>query len=202
MRLLLTAQIYRRVDAPWPRDRALLTATYTSADRHCDIAISFFSMYSIRPITPPFGSSPPSSPNPYLDSSPASSPGFGSFDTNLPDVPALQLSDPFAASVKATRRPPEYEKKRLTTPLTPPSRPSAKKPRREYQQVGEHEPKLCWPSSPSDEYFHTPVPVKTQEQIEDAIWDEASTKVVDEGHGAVNLESVLFVYLLISTVFF
>lgn len=160
-------------------------------------------MYSIRPITPPFGSSPPSSPNPYLDSSPASSPGFGSFDSDLPEVPALQLSDPFAASVKATRRPPQYEKKRLTTPLTPPSRPSAKKPRHEYQleQVGEPEPKaLCWPSSPSDEYFHTPVLVKTQKQIEDAIWDEASTKVVDEGHGAVNLESVLFVYLLLSRV--
>ncbi|KAF9462885.1 hypothetical protein BDZ94DRAFT_1309217 [Collybia nuda] len=147
-------------------------------------------MHLTRPITPPFGSSPPSSPNPYLDSSPASSPGFDSLDTDLPDVPALRLSDPFAASMKATRRPPQYEKKRFMSQSTPPGRPAAKKPRHQYQQVREPDLKaLCWPSPPGNECSRTIAPAKTPEEVEAIIWDEASTKVVDEGHGAVNLDN-------------
>jgi hypothetical protein len=82
--------------------------------------------------------------------------------------------------------------RRSTLLLTPPGKPSAKKPRHEYRQSEGRQQAICWPSSPSDEYFRAPVPSLTPEQIEAAIWDEASTKVVDEGHGAVTLESVLF----------
>ncbi|KAK0189148.1 hypothetical protein F5146DRAFT_1225792 [Armillaria mellea] len=63
-----------------------------------------------RSISPP-SSSPPSSPSPCIDSSPASSP------TSSPNIYAIDSEPesfhpsphPYAASIKATKRPPEYD---------------------------------------------------------------------------------------------
>lgn len=115
-------------------------------------------------------SSPPSSPSPFLDSSPASSPGFDGFiQASDDEVPEFTLSHPFAASANTKWRPPQYEKKRLTPPSSPAYEPAAKKAR------------------PSPPEALQPA-VRSLEQIEADTWDEAGTKVVDEGHGAVNLE--------------
>ncbi|RDB23747.1 Leucine-rich repeat-containing protein 10B [Hypsizygus marmoreus] len=129
---------------------------------------------------PSFPSSPPSSPTSCLDSSPPSSPYLDAADVDLPEPPLL---DPFAASAKANWRPPQYEKKRLAPPSTPPARSSAKRARHNFDLAP------LWPSSPTDDEQTSRKASRTAEEIEEEIWDNASTKVVDEGHGAVNLDN-------------
>ncbi|KAF5383752.1 hypothetical protein D9615_003503 [Tricholomella constricta] len=142
-------------------------------------------MYSTAPAYSyaSFSSSPPSSPAPYIDSSsPPSSPGLDSCNIHSDDeIHPISLAHPFAASAKANWHPPLYEKKRPSSPITPP--PTIKKPR------------LCQPAprqpqpSPIASSSSSPSFMKASEPTEEDIWDDASTKVVDEGHGAVTLDN-------------
>ncbi|KAK0488688.1 hypothetical protein IW261DRAFT_1440992 [Armillaria novae-zelandiae] len=59
-----------------------------------------------RSISPP-SSSPPSSPGPCIDSSPPSSPSIFAIDTESESF--HPSPHPYAASIKATKRPPEYD---------------------------------------------------------------------------------------------
>ncbi|KAF8075002.1 hypothetical protein FPV67DRAFT_1777739 [Lyophyllum atratum] len=137
-----------------------------------------------------YSSSPPSSPATYIDSSsPPSSPAPDPRIQDEDDIPPLSLVHPFAASAKANWQPPQYEKKRAMSPITPPS--TVKKAR--YNQ-----PIVHTQSSPTTSTFlSSPASIRrliTAEEIEARIWDEASTKVVDESHGAVNLDPSLKIY--------
>jgi len=138
-------------------------------------------MYTaIRQFSP--NSSPASSPTPVIDSSPASSPGADNFILDLPVPPPFSLGHPFAASAKANKAPPEYEKKPLTPPRSPSPKVPAKKARYAYWQPGS----TPWlPASPP----HSTV-FDITEQLEAAVWDEASTRVVDNAHGTIELELV------------
>ena len=112
--------------------------------------------------------SPPSSPL-LTDSSPPSSPCIDA------DPPSLQ--HPLAASAKSNWHPPLYEKKRVNvSSFGPEPLPLQKKVR-----YGERE---CLT------YNTRPSTIRTPQQIESESWEEASAKVVDGGHGLVNLESV------------
>ncbi|KAG6916128.1 hypothetical protein DXG01_008359 [Tephrocybe rancida] len=131
-----------------------------------------------------YSSSPPSSPG-YIDSSsPASSPADGPDiydDHNIP--PLLLTRHPFSAATH-NWRPPQYEKKRPVSPITPPS--TVKKPR--YNKPFEAS---IWDQlSPTNRAFKPrAVPPKpTQEQLEAEIWQKASEQMVDEGNGRVSLE--------------
>ncbi|KAG5647442.1 hypothetical protein DXG03_009372 [Asterophora parasitica] len=128
-----------------------------------------------------FSTSPPSSPGTYLDSSsPPSSPSYESafpVDDGIP-----QISDPYAAS-RSSWHPPLYERKRSASPHTPPS--TVKKPR---LRQPHHLPSPQ--SSPTTSSFAKPASfIGTRQQTEEEIWDEASSRVVDEGHGAVTLDN-------------
>ena len=132
-------------------------------------------------LTRPFSpcSSPASSPAPVVDSSPASSPDPDlTFD--LPDPPPLILVDPYAASAKATKPPPEYEKKPFTR--SPSCQIPVKRARYAHWQPD---------STPVSLPNSTCIPKAAEvETAEDAIWDEASTQVVDHADGMIRLESV------------
>lgn len=141
-------------------------------------------MYTLtRPFSP--CSSPASSPTPLVDSSPASSPD-PDYISDLPDPPSLNLVDPYAASAKATKPPPEYEKKPSTRSTSGPVPVKRAK-------YAHWQPDLtpCIPVSLPDlsTYIPQAVMVETAER-EAAIWDEASTQVVDHADGMVRLESV------------
>jgi len=113
--------------------------------------------------------SPPSSPL-LADSSPPGSP------RSFADPPSLQ--HPFAASANSNWSPPLYEKKRVISLFDPEPLPQQKKVRYGQRVCLDHNAR----SSPSA--------VKTPQQIESESWEEASARVVDGGHGLVNLESV------------
>lgn len=138
-------------------------------------------MYTLtRPFSP--SSSPASSPTLAVDSSPASSPDADF----LLDLPSLTLVDPYAASAKANKAPPEYEKKPLTPPRSPSGNVSVKRARYAYWQP---DSTPCRPvSSPNSTHTSHNAVVETAAQIEAAIWDEASTQVVDNAHGTILLQ--------------
>ncbi|KAJ7760521.1 hypothetical protein B0H16DRAFT_1532570 [Mycena metata] len=134
-------------------------------------------------------SSPPSSPTAYNDSSPASSPGPTDHDEDCISVEDGQSSatnaspptHPFAAS-KGSWVPPQYEKGAKKARQLSPSSPS--RSRRKKQRV-------LGPEASLETVVATPARSwkPTEEEREDAIWDEASSRMVDGGSGIVNLDN-------------
>lgn len=125
-------------------------------------------------------SSPPSSPSPYVDSSPASSPSMDPIVLDAP--PSFNLGHPFAASVKANRSPPQYEKKHSPSSTHFTSKRSASRPK--YAKLVH--------KFEDDEYTNqnAVVPHTPRTSVVDrgaSIWDEAITKVVDSGNGTMTL---------------
>ncbi|KAJ7765377.1 hypothetical protein DFH07DRAFT_810328 [Mycena maculata] len=138
-------------------------------------------------------SSPPSSPTAYNDSSPASSPG-PDVDSNSVQFP-VESNDlggasfraspplhPFAAS-SAAWIPPEYEKggkknRRRMSPSSP-SRTRVKKAR------------LVGPEASLETVVSSPrVSMSlTESERETSVWDAASSEMVDNANGNVNLEN-------------
>jgi hypothetical protein len=131
-------------------------------------------------------SSPPSSPSLCVDSSPASSPPLEpmDLDDSSESPPPMHLSHPFAASVKATRAPPQRDLGRLSSQKTSAQRAlrcsRLEPPTKKFRSDRDDYIDLRWEDdmlSPSYAY----------QDPEMAIWDSALTKVVDSGHGAVTL---------------
>ncbi|KAJ7043574.1 hypothetical protein C8F04DRAFT_1072583 [Mycena alexandri] len=134
-------------------------------------------------------SSPPSSPTAYNDSSPASSPGpVDDQDDDSVSVKGGQSSGasppthPFAASAKGSWVPPQYEKGAKKTRQLSPSSPS--RSRRKKQRV-------LGPEASLETVVATPARSYklTEEEREDAIWDAASSRMVDGGNGIVTLDN-------------
>lgn len=147
--------------------------------------------------TTSLSSSPPSS----VDLTPSSSPIFGPIDSSPPSSPSLipysldsppqptfiSLSHPFAASTKAIKRLPNYEKKIDSPPCTPPgtfTRPialSRAAPSRSLQ-----EDNYLSNSSPNTS---PPPSHRTSRYIdrEERIWDDALRKPFDTGIGQIDL---------------
>ena len=147
-----------------------------------------------RPFSP--CSSPASSPVPLVDSSPASS-SDTDFTLDLQDPPPLTLGDPLAASAKATRLPPEHEKKPVTPPCSLPCSlvdvpTKSKKRARHDDWQPDSTPCFSVTGVPPNPTYTRPntIEVHTFEDLEDAIWDDASTQVVDNAHGTITLEYV------------
>ncbi|TFK71342.1 hypothetical protein BDN72DRAFT_837717 [Pluteus cervinus] len=136
--------------------------------------------------TPP--SSPPSSPA-RLDSSPPSSPDFGPIDHDTP-ISSGGLPHPFAASAKANRCPPKYEKKPSDPPILVLDSPSKSKRARYAESCDIFDLEISIPSIdleslPSSSQCTSPT--LTPAQIEAAIWDQASTDVIDNVDGNIQL---------------
>ncbi|KAJ6610235.1 hypothetical protein B0H10DRAFT_2061414 [Mycena sp. CBHHK59/15] len=137
------------------------------------------------PVTP--SSSPPSSPNPYNDSSPPSSPGLGTDSVEFADSRYLGSSPPthpFAATAKGSWIPPDYEKglKKNTRASSSPSEVRPKKAR----LIG---PEDCVPLEPISLPPRQSV-VPTKEEQEACIWDDAISKMVDNGNGTIQLSNL------------
>lgn len=136
-------------------------------------------------------SSPPSSTGP-IDSSPPSSPGYNYAELN---APSIGLTHPFAASAKAVKCPPNYEKdrkknKRPNSPQLLPDSPSKSK-RARYLERRDSVDDVPIPAFPAD--FSTlssrcHSPELTLEDIEEQEWDRASAAVIDQVNGSVDLE--------------
>ncbi|KAJ7180634.1 hypothetical protein C8R46DRAFT_1070055 [Mycena filopes] len=127
-------------------------------------------------------SSPPSSPTAYNDSSPASSPGpADQYDEPIPfnTSRASPPMDPFSASAKGAWYPPEYEKGVKKSRRLSPSSPS--RTRRKKQRVLE-------PESSQETVVAMPARSPSQEENENAIWDAASSRMIDESNGRIDLE--------------
>ncbi|KAG6886209.1 hypothetical protein C0993_010771 [Termitomyces sp. T159_Od127] len=147
-------------------------------------------MYSTSFVDPhsPFLSSPPSSPSstgPSIDTSPpASSPGpdHGAEIYHEHDILSISLTrDPFSAS-KDNWKPPEYEKKRSRSPITP----STALKKLKYHIPSEMDTQLSPTNSTYLPQFTT---VMTSDQVEAEIWEKASESIIDEGNGRVSLEN-------------
>ncbi|EGN95035.1 hypothetical protein SERLA73DRAFT_77050 [Serpula lacrymans var. lacrymans S7.3] len=150
---------------------------------------------------------PSSSANP----SPSSSPAFGPVDSSPLSSPSLQpivldsppatpghVLHPFAASTKANRRPPQYEKKLETPPVTPPQAFTSK-PSLGYYRV----PKLTHKSE-DDDFFRgngSPISSSFSRQVsrnlsrEEQIWDDALEKPFSTGIGAIDLSNQQLTYI-------
>ncbi|KAF8647741.1 hypothetical protein AX16_006576 [Volvariella volvacea WC 439] len=141
------------------------------------------------PYTPE--SSPPSSPA-YLDSSPPSSPG-----STFSSLPAEQcLADPFAGSAKPIRGPPQYEKKRPAVERDIFDDPETPAKRARYTNLSIRNLIINVPDSLK--FLPTlpePSPSLTPEEREAAIWDEASTRVIDGVYGTVELDNTNLTYI-------
>jgi len=131
------------------------------------------------PDTP--SSSPPSSPSLCaIDSSPASSPISDPVIVSHDSLPFLSLGHPLAASVKANRMPPQYEKR-----YPPFVQSISDRPTKKHRSANEVE-------HVSDEDVSPLTSARSFELDRQAlIWDESITKVVDEGHGTMSLRQVL-----------
>ncbi|KAG6891217.1 hypothetical protein C0995_008469 [Termitomyces sp. Mi166 len=133
-----------------------------------------------------FLSSPPSSPGVFITSSPVSSPGpNGAEIYEDHDIPPMSLAqDPFSAS-RNNWRPPEYEKKRSKSPITPSVAPKKLRYHKEFEsRLWDTQP------SPTNHTYLPPEPTSmTQDQVEAEIWEKASESIIDEGNGRVSLEN-------------
>ncbi|KAG6837347.1 hypothetical protein H0H93_010949 [Arthromyces matolae] len=136
-----------------------------------------------------FSSSPPSSPNAYIDSSsPASSPGPDGCkvynDDDDDDIPMTSVStrDPFSAS-RHHWKPPSYEKKKRSCSITSPRTPKKPKAERSIQQTVSSPSVSPMQCTPTATYVS-----RTQEDLERDIWEEAGARMVDDGYGCVSLE--------------
>ncbi|KNZ74653.1 Protein lap1 [Termitomyces sp. J132] len=129
-------------------------------------------------------SSPPSSPAAFIDSSsPVSSLGSDGAEIYQDnDIPPMSLArDPFSASSN-NWKPPEYEKKRPSSPTTPSNAP---KKLRYHRTSGSH----AELSSTNGTYLSSVPTVVIQNQAEAGIWEKASESIIDEGNGRVSLEN-------------
>ena len=128
------------------------------------------------PLSPP--SSPSSSSSGPLDSSPPSSPSLVALDS----PPAFKgLSHPFAASSRSNRRPPLYEKKINTLPVTSPSQFIFKAPAaRAFQNAYEQDDYVYGGNASRAANFESLVP-------EARLWDQSITNAVDNGQGRIDL---------------
>ncbi|KAG6824786.1 hypothetical protein H0H92_005826 [Tricholoma furcatifolium] len=130
-------------------------------------------------------SSPPSPPSACIDTSPASSPAPDIYDDNDPPVSLDAPQDPFSAA-QHRWKPPDYEKKRPSSPNTPPSTVKKRRPNRPF------EPTIWTQASPTNTAFRVPVtpPSPTPEEEESQVWEGASARIVDEGNGNVDLQNM------------
>ena len=130
----------------------------------------------------------PSSPvSSTVDSSPVSSP------SSELEYPRLSFVHPLAASAKATRSPPEYEKRHISSSPVRRNKTCFKSSRTCQWPNPDSHPRTFLSSS--DDSFAT-VPGMLEDK-EAKIWDDAITKVFDCREKAVELESVptLFLYI-------
>ncbi|KAG5653408.1 hypothetical protein H0H81_000695 [Sphagnurus paluster] len=147
-------------------------------------------MYALQTSYASFSPSPPSSPTPYVDSSsPPSSPAAEAFHLDDDDIaPAgptpVKIAHPYAASA-SNWKPPNYEKKRPTSPITPPS--TIKKARLAQPVV--HATWHTQSSPTANRSFSPSTLFKVREPTELDVWNEASTDMFDGAHGAVDLEN-------------
>ncbi|KAH0836318.1 hypothetical protein J3R83DRAFT_7867 [Lanmaoa asiatica] len=145
----------------------------------------------------------PSSPPSSLNVTPSSSPIFGPVDSSPPSSPTLvpysldssprptstPFSHPFAASTKAIKRLPNYEKKTDSPPCTPPGTFTC--------SVGLDRGTAFSRSLQEDDYLSnsspnaSPPSHRTSRYIdrEERIWDDALHKPVDTGIGQIDLSN-------------
>ncbi|KAL0581961.1 hypothetical protein V5O48_000018 [Marasmius crinis-equi] len=123
--------------------------------------MTFYSSYGSPP-----PSSPASSPSPYVDSSPPSSPGTTLFDFDSDG----RSCDPFAGSMKATKSPKIYEKKRARS-ISPSPPPNESKKVRITER----------------DAIEQALANRTRSDTE--IWNDVVAEAIDKGHGYVDLES-------------
>ncbi|KAG6857447.1 hypothetical protein H0H87_003514 [Tephrocybe sp. NHM501043] len=92
--------------------------------------------------------------------------------------------DPFSASGRPEFdwKPPQYEKKRISCPVTPPS--TIKKPR--YNPPVYHQPSPTYSTFDAQIY----APAQLRDDVEADLWARAGEKMVDEGNGRVSLEDL------------
>ena len=142
------------------------------------------------------------SPSSSLNVTPSSSPVFGPVDSSPPSSPALTPCSldspphptsapslhPFAASTKAIKRLPKYEKKTASPPCTPPGTFNTR-------TVGLDRVSAFSCSLQEDDYMNTgspnasPPSHRTSKYIdgEERIWDDALRKPLDTGIGLIDL---------------
>ena len=142
-----------------------------------------------------------SSPRSSVNGTPSSSPVFGPVDSSPPSSPGLvpysldspprptstPFSHPFAASTKAIKRPPNYEKKTDTSPCTPPgtfTRSVGLDRAAAFSRSLQEDDYLCNGSPSANPPFH-----RTSRYIdrEERIWDDALRKPFDTGIGQIDL---------------
>ena len=120
-----------------------------------------------------------------VDSSPPSSPGLVPYSLDSPPRPtSTPFSHPFAASTKAIKRPPNYEKKTDTSPCTPPGSFTRLDRAAAFSRSLQEDDCLC-NGSPSA----NPPLYRTSRYIdrEERIWDDALRKPFDTGIGQIDL---------------
>lgn len=141
-----------------------------------------------------------SSPSSSVNATPSSSPIFGPVDSSPPSSPGLSLysldspphstsapfSHPFAASTKAIKRLPNYEKKLESLPCTPPGtftrsfgldRSAFSRSLQEDDFLNNNSPNASSPSHRTSRYIDR----------EERIWDDALRKPFDTGIGQIDL---------------
>ncbi|KIJ65103.1 hypothetical protein HYDPIDRAFT_89235 [Hydnomerulius pinastri MD-312] len=143
-------------------------------------------------------SSPMSSANPSpssspafgpVDSSPLSSPHLAPYSLDSSPLTSTSLSHPFAASTKAIKRPPNYEKKADTPPSTPPGTFS--------RSLGLYRNAGCSRSLQENDYMDSgstitgSPPHRTSRYIdrEERLWEDALRKPFDTGNGYIDLSN-------------
>ncbi|KAF9234985.1 hypothetical protein BU15DRAFT_89731 [Melanogaster broomeanus] len=117
-----------------------------------------------------------------IDSSPMSSPHLAPYSLDSPPLSSVPLSHPFAASVKAIKRLPNYEKKTTSPPRTPPGTFTSSTDL--YRSAG------CSRSLREDEYMSSGSPLHQGVRYiddEERIWDDALRKPFDTGNGYIDL---------------
>lgn len=128
--------------------------------------------------------SPASSPPPGADSSPPSSPdSFAPISLDSPPGP----SHPFAASSRANRRPPLYEKKNLPSSQLSSAKYSLNAPR------SRSDASAFRSSREDDDYLkdaqdtrrRTASSTMNHLDQEAVLWDEAITSAIDKGNGNI-----------------
>lgn len=136
----------------------------------------------------PVNLSPSSSPvSGPVDSSPPSSPPLFPYSLDSPPQPTSNpFSHPFAASTKAIKRLPNYEKKANSPPCTPLgtftrpiglSRVAASRSLQEDKYLSNSSPNASPPSHRTSRYIDR----------EERIWDDALRKPFDTGIGQIDL---------------
>ncbi|KAF9219783.1 hypothetical protein BS17DRAFT_804288 [Gyrodon lividus] len=124
-----------------------------------------------------------------IDSSPLPSPQLAPYPLDSPPLSTAPLLHPFAASTKAIRRPPNYEKKTNTPPSTPPGTFT--------RSAGLYRGAGCSRSLQEDEYTSSGFPNigspphRTSRYIdrEERIWDHALHEPFDTGIGRIDLSN-------------